>query len=130
MKTFLDKPVSSVPPTSFPFFSKKTEDPFFAQSGRTTAKNRCPGSKENRTYISAPYPGSKWGVGHPKNIGDNTLRILCIDSNGDLIKDSSKALSPGESIAWFHPVEGTFIIAFVCEASSGEAILEYDLPNS
>ena len=128
MKIHIDKTTSTLSPTSSPFFSKKTDEGFFSQSARATAKNRCPGSKENRTYISAPYPQVKWGVGHPKNVGDKTLRIVCIDENGELIKGSSKALSPGESIEWFYPVEGTYIIAFVCEASSGEAILEYDLP--
>lgn len=100
---------------------------------RKTINLPCPGSASNFVVIVATAWQSKYGLGNPKNVGNCELFISPLDENGKPIEGGHRnvQLSPGKSMAWYYPPEGTAQIVAVCsKVCHGRAILEIDLPAS
>jgi len=98
-------------------------------SQRSRSVAPCPGILQT-TVVVAAGPAAAFGLGNPKNVGSCPLSIAGVDVRGRPIMPSL-SLQPGESVGWFSTPPGTTKIVFTgFDNCSGEAILEFDAPNS
>lgn len=100
---------------------------------KTRMELTCPGTAANYQVITATEWQSKYGIGHPSNVGDCSLFISPLGEDGVPLENGTLnvELRPGDSRHWYHPPPGTFQIVAVCSKTCHQkAILEYDEPMS
>ena len=98
---------------------------------RSIAQPPCPGTATNFVVLI----GSPWqcpfGIFNLVNTGGCKIFIHGVDDGGNPISAGFLALGPGEGTTFYKPSDGSAQVVVVCDSScSGQALLEFDTPNS